>query len=354
MTDYRIDSTKLMFHPERVTAWRGSGDDWEKAKSIYPIYAEITTSAACNHRCTFCSVDAIGYPAIMLDREILAERMHEMAQLGIKSVMFAGTGEPLLHKKINDIVLDARGSGLDVSFTTNGVLLDKLDTLPACSWVKVSLNAGTKQTYAKIHQTKEKDWDTVWANLADAAKRKGNCTLGVQTVLLPENRPEVFRLAHLCRDAGVDYLVIKPYSQGTFSITHLYEGIDYKNDLGLEQALATVNTDDFQVIFRATSMKQEAEDHAYEKCNATPFFWVYVMGNGDVFTCSAYLLDDRFNIGNLNTQTFKEIWEGDKRKANWEYVRKTLNIHECRKNCRMDKANRYLAELDTVPHLNFI
>src|SRR3990167_5837769 len=198
--EYRIDSTKLMFHPNRVLAWKDSGDDWEKAKSVYPIYAEITTSAACNHRCTFCSVDAIGYPSILIDRDILAERMREMQSLGVKSVMFAGTGEPLLHKKINDIVRDAKGCGLEVAFTTNGTLLDKLETLQECTWVKVSLNAWTKQTYAAVHQTKEKDWDIIWANLAGAAKRKGSCTLGVQTVLLPENRPEVFWLAHRCRD----------------------------------------------------------------------------------------------------------------------------------------------------------
>src|SRR3990167_6974490 len=162
------------------------------------------------------------------------------------------------------------------------------------------------------------------------------------------------RNAHRCRDAGVDYLVIKPYSQGTFSLTHRYEGISYKDDLGLEQALATVNTDSFKVIFRTQSMKQENEEHKYEKCNATPFFWTYVMANGDVFTCSAYLLDQRFNIGNLNRQTFKDIWEGERRKANWEYVRKELNIHECRKNCRMDKANQYLWGLDHQSHLNFI
>ena len=38
-------------------------------------------------------------------------------------MLFAGTGEPLLHKKINEIVEDAGEAGLDVAFTTNGILL---------------------------------------------------------------------------------------------------------------------------------------------------------------------------------------------------------------------------------------
>lgn len=351
--DYKIDGTKIMYHPERVAQWLAGKDDWEKAKSVFPIYAEITTCAACNHRCTFCSVDAIGYPAIMIDGGILNQRMIEMRKLGVKSVMFAGTGEPLLHKHINAITLDARNAGLDVAFTTNGVLLDKLDALSVCQWVKVSLNAGTRQTYAAVHQTQEKDWDAVWGGIQRAALRKGACALGVQSVLLPENRAEMFRLAHLARDAGADYLVIKPYSQGTFSLTHTYEGVDYSQDAHLADALATLNTDTFQVIFRAESMKQEAEAHAYDKCNATPFFWTYVMANGDVFSCSAHLLDDRFKIGNLYRQGFQEIWEGEGRRANWKMMRE-FDIKQCRVNCRMNQSNKYLADFGKQAHVNFI
>ena len=66
---YQIDGTKIHFHPKWVNNFADFHDDWTTARHIYPIYAEVTTSAACNHRCTFCSVDAIGYPQIMLDRD---------------------------------------------------------------------------------------------------------------------------------------------------------------------------------------------------------------------------------------------------------------------------------------------
>jgi cyclic pyranopterin phosphate synthase len=172
-------------------------------------------------------VDAIGYPAILFDAEKLRVRMGEAARLGVKSVMFAGTGEPLVHKRISAITRSAVESGLDVAFTTNGTLLHKLDCVDQCSWIKVSLNAGRKESYAAIHKTDEKDWDTVWENITAAVKRKGKCTIGVQCVVLPENVYEMRELASLCIDAGVDYLVLKPYSQGTFSITKQYEGTDY-------------------------------------------------------------------------------------------------------------------------------
>ncbi|SVB54586.1 uncharacterized protein METZ01_LOCUS207440, partial [marine metagenome] len=37
MTDrFRIDSHKLMYHPERVKAFLDAGDDWEKYKNLQP------------------------------------------------------------------------------------------------------------------------------------------------------------------------------------------------------------------------------------------------------------------------------------------------------------------------------
>ena len=355
MDKYRIDSHKLIYHIPRV-------NDWLTGKLIYPIYTEIATSGACNHRCTYCALDYMEYRHRFLDTKILKERLSEMAKLGVKSVMYAGEGEPLLHKDIGEIVLHTKNVGIDVAFTTNGVVfIPKLmrEILGSITWIKVSINGATSETYARIHRCRPDDFDKVIKNIGEAVKfKKENnleCAIGMQMILLPENRHEAALLAETAKNLGVNYLVVKPYSQHSFSHTTAYKDFRYSEHIGLGETLRQFNTKDFQVIFREHTMKKwDDGKRNYERCLALPF-WSYIDAGGNVWGCSAYLGDERFIYGNIYQNTFQEIWEGGKRKKSLEWVHSDMDTSECRVNCRMDEINRYLWEVKHPSgHVNFI
>jgi GTP 3',8-cyclase len=352
---YKIDSHKLMYHVPRVY-------DWLKGKNIYPIYMEVSPSGACNHRCLYCGLDFMGYRPGFLKTEILKERLSELGGLGLKSIMYAGEGEPFLHPEMVSIIEHTKESGIDVALTTNGVLLKEEvveRVLINTEWIKVSINAGTRETYARIHRSKPEDFDKVVENMSFAAKIKNDksykCVLGMQLVLLPENQHEVVFLAKLARDIGMDYFVIKPYSQHPQSKTNKYSTVKYSGFAYLAEELDNVNSDSFDVVFRSNAMGKWDNNHRnYEKCLALPF-WSYIDAGGNVWGCSIYLGDDRFKYGNIYDKTFKDIWESETRQGSLSWVEKKLDVSRCRVNCRMDEINRYLWDLKCLPeHVNFI
>ncbi|WP_432738091.1 radical SAM protein [Maridesulfovibrio sp. FT414] len=352
---FRIDSHKLMLHPERVS-------DWLVGKTVYPIYLELGPSGACNHRCCFCAVDFAGYQPDFMDYDKLAPRLEEMGRLGVKSIMYAGEGEPFLNRRMAEIVCKTKSSGIDVALTTNAVLMkpeysEKI--LKATSWIKVSLNAGTAETYSKVHRTSASDFNKVLDNLAaavDIRKKLGaSSILGAQILLLPENSHEVEGLAVTCREIGLDYLVVKPYSHHPQTENDKYKDIVYDGYAELAEKVTALSSGAFNVVFRLNTMKSWNEKkHEYNRCYGLPF-WSHIDAKGDVWGCSVHLQDERFLYGNIFKQTFEEIWNGKKRMDSLEWCNHNLNPHNCRVNCRMDKINAYLWELrNPGPHVNFI
>lgn len=354
MTDYRIDSHKLMFHVDRVS-------DWLKGKTIAPIYLEIAPSGSCNHRCVFCAVDYLKYKPVFLDASVLIRRVKEAAHLGVKSIMYAGEGEPLLHKEISKIVSSTKKAGIDVSITTNGVLLKKdlsEKILKHLSWVRVSLNAGSPETYAAVHRCHKDDFSKVLKNLKDAVavkKKQGlKTTIGVQMLLIPQNATEVLALAKKIKAIGLDYLTVKPYSQHPLSTSRIDKEFRYEDYLGLEDALRKVESGSFKVIFRDQTMKRLSAAKEYRRCLGLPF-WAYIDATGDVYACSAFLGNKDFCYGNIHRESFKAIVEGLRRKRIIRRVSEKLNVDTCRLACRLDKINSYLWELKYPnPHVNFI
>ncbi len=356
MTDqYNIDSHKMHLHPERLAAWL-------RGEPVAPIYLEISPSGACNCRCRFCGMDFLGYRKRLWDTALLKDRVEGMGRLGLKSVMYAGEGEPFLHPDLPDIVEHTHGVGVDVAITTNAVLMGEeaaSRVLGHVRWIKASVNAGTPETYARVHGVAAGKFHDAVRNLERAAAvraRRGlDCTLGMQMVLLPENAHEAPILARLAREAGLDYLVVKPYSQHPLSGNREFADLRYPDMAALDESLRALETDAFNVIFRRETMRRlDQPRHAFDRCLGLPFAG-YVDTGGDVWGCLAYITDERFLFGNLVAQSPQEVFFGPRRAKVLRFAAEALDVGACRVNCRLEAANRYLWQLKhPSPHVNFI
>ncbi len=388
-----IDSHKLAYHPEWVKRWYFAQENWELTKTLYPIYVEVSPAGRCNHRCPWCAVDYIGYKNRLLDFDRFKFTLQKMVNRrtkgevwnGVKSIMFAGEGEPTLHPKLAEMVIATKEAGIDVALTTNGTAMNAnfIDrALPHITWTKVSLDAASAPTHALNHHASLNQFtlaiqDPAYASKLGtqlAVKFKGefekilgnmhyacelntksglNCMIGAQLLMNPTNADEIYEFAKLMKERGCDYCVIKPYSQGLYGINRqgdiLGLNFRYGDFLHLAEKLDKLNSSNYNVVFRSGTMQSyEDADRRYAVCQATPMAWGYIMASGDFLSCSAYWPQDvgcgdqRFVLGNINSRGFDEIWEGELRCRNWEFVRNELIISECRRNCRMNAVNIFL------------
>lgn len=347
MIKTEVDWYKLMFHPERVSEWKKRGD-------CFPIYVEIGPTNKCNHRCVFCSLDWLEHGTQEIDKDVMVSTLEDMAKSGVKSIMFAGEGEPLLHKDIGLFVKKAKEYGLDVSITTNGVAFTKEkmeQCLPNLSWIRFSINGGSPESYSSIHQTRLSDFEKVIENIKNAVKfreeNKLETTIGTQLVMLPENINEISKLAKILKEIGADNLQLKPYSH--HPNTKNFFDLDKKKYNKIEK-IKKMNSDKFEVLLRKATIERLEEGVTYPKCYGLSFFTL-IDSKGDVLPCNRFYNNKEFSYGNIYKQSFNEIWQGDRRQE----ILEKIKVSECGKGCRLDADNKYLHRLKKPhPHDNFI
>lgn len=357
MDRYLIDSHKLLWHLERVA-------EWQEKRIIAPIYVEVSPLSVCNHKCIFCGIDFVRDKGYKLERDMLCSRLDEMGRSGVKSIMFAGEGEPLLHRDLPEFIRISHGSGMDVSVTTNGTLGNNelwKEILPFLTWIRFSVDAGTAEIHSIVHNVPRGVFDKTVGSIEQAVKVKKvhglDTTIGVQFLIIDENFYDIENALSLFSKMGVDYISLKPYSQHpqmTKKKETVYtdESIKHIDELVEEYGTKSVTS----IIFRKEALKKYRDKvKLFRHCCALPF-WGYISSKGDFYTCSVFIGDDRFNTGNIYDSDMERIFFGNERQRSIEYGKNELLINdECRFNCRMSRINEFLEVLENKPeHINFI
>lgn len=358
-----IDYPKIVYHPERVSEWLSTGN-------AFPIYLEIGPTDYCNHRCIFCALDFLddnkSLPLVSdnrsvtyIDRDALLRNLEDMGNNGVKSLMFAGEGEPLAHKHIGLFTKKAYDSGIDVSITTNGALLNQKKIegcLPYLKWIRFSVDSGDKENYFSVHRPKKPDdFDNVINNISNAVNYRNSnnlsTTIGIQALVLNTSIDHVEELTKIAKSIGVDNIQIKPYSHHPLSRNDFtLEPGTYED---LEQKLMKYDSENFRVLFRKQTINRVNSKRSYTECLALPFITL-IDCKGNIMPCNLFYDKPEFHYGNINDNLFSEIWKSDKFKAVLENV-KEKGISECRQSCRLDPSNCYLDRLkNPKSHDNFI
>lgn len=334
----------------------------------------MALTVACNYACTYCYANFQRNVGHRITREVIFDFLTDCRDLGVRAISFTGDGESSLSPHFQDAVLEGKRLGLDIGTSTHGNHLGNLDLerlLPALTYIRVNISAATPERYARVHGVDPRNFLTVRDNIQKMVRIKRarglDVTIGLQMVLMPENGEDIVPLARLAVELEVDYLVIKHCSDN--QTRNL--GIDYARyhaltePLQYAQSLSNAKT---QITAKMSKILSGGKRN-YTKCYG-PTFMLQISGTGLVAPCGDLFSTDkeRFHIGNICEQRFKDIWNGPKFREVMEYIASDeFNPQtQCGTLCLQHLINNYLYEVkenarpidartsDLPPHANFI
>lgn len=347
-----LDGSKLMHHLPAVNRWL-------RGETVYPIHVEISPTSGCNQRCILCCVDYKGHRPKNLSEALLLHLVDEFTEIGVKSVLLAGEGEPTVNPAIVPMIERARLKGLDMALNTNAVLMDKNMAdriLSGLVWLRFTFQAASPALYQAIHRGGRDDFEKACRNVRYAAevKRAKNLpvTLGMQQILINENAKEVYRLAKMAKDMGLDYFVVKRFSKHPENSYNAPEDL-YKSTVDEFKRAEALSDKNFKVIIRWRNFTQDCF-RTYKKCIGLSFI-TQILADGGIYPCCQFFNRPDLCYGSLYERSFREIWDSDRRKAIQEKIKNEVNVDKCMSYCRHHSTNLFLWQFyDKPEHVNFI
>jgi radical SAM protein with 4Fe4S-binding SPASM domain len=191
-----------------------------------PTNMLVEVTNACNLSCVFCAHSKMKRNVGMMDLDLFQDIAKQAFDGGTREIGFYLCGEPLINKRLSEYVQLAKKIGFEyIYMDTNGVLatLDTMKPVLAAgiNSIKFSINAGTKESYEKIHGRDA--FDVVISNLKDLSAyiktEKKNVGLFVSFVICKDTQQEVNQFCDRIKDCVDEINTHLAFNQGG----HMYE-----------------------------------------------------------------------------------------------------------------------------------
>jgi pyruvate-formate lyase-activating enzyme len=313
---------------------------------------ELSLTNRCNLNCRYCSDSEVRKWPDFFHIYHLTRLFEDLAGGGTTGVTFEGGGEPLLSELFPEALESCLGHGLSAGLITNGLMLfarhvpEKL--VSRLSWVRVSLDAANEAQYRALKGAK--GFAKAFENVVRLAKLKRGPAVGVGYVLTNLNDdPRLLRLlAEKLRDAGADYLQIRP----------VVDHPELESRADLSGTFSGISGPGFRVDLAPLS-DNLPEGNLGLPCRAHSITAV-ICADARIFTCGR--LNDRPffpHIGDLALMSsapadFGPAWNGKLRKMQNRVLARPSFCSENCPRCRITKYNRLLDDLQRIRTPDFI
>lgn len=302
------------YSPWKGAHWTDRLNALRRGARPAPVHVQLVPTNKCNHSCSFCAYRTPGWisneqftPRAELTTESLLGLLRDFAGMGVAAVQFTGGGEPLCHPAIGQALKLTVDLGMRAALVTNGTLLEQCGLTEMVAremdWVRVSLDAGRPETYARIrrclpgHMTRALD---AVQKMSGTAQRKA--TIGVGYVVTEDNWPEVFLAARAAYHNGADNIRI------SLDVTSAWEPPQEAIDLA-HQAKEHLEDREFQVfnLLGRRVNERQAPDGDCARCVQRDLA-TYVGADSRLYTCCVLAYSEEGDIGPVGPATFEDAW----------------------------------------------
>jgi MoaA/NifB/PqqE/SkfB family radical SAM enzyme len=209
--------------------WQRGAEDYDSVAPLPhfgPVSINLDLTSSCNFACPHCVDSTIINTGASLKLTTVRETLDTLTERGLLSVILLGGGEPTLHKDFPTIVRYIKQKGLQLGIVTNGSRLSQVadiaDLLEEEDWLRISLDAGSEETFVKSHKPKTAvTLQEILVNAQKIKKQNPRITLGFSFVIvwdglyiddqqLCKNIDEMPDAAQLAAHYSFDYISFKP------------------------------------------------------------------------------------------------------------------------------------------------
>jgi len=297
----------------------------ENSEFLPPVGVAFDLTDKCNLKCYWCNAQKFR-SSNMLSFDHVKKVLNMLKGMGVKSVCYAGGGEPTLHPKLPEILDYTHSYGLECAVSTNGLTLtDKLidSTIQNCKFVGFSVDASKAETWSKTKGLSKQCFKTVLNNIRRLTHKNKNCHVDVtyKLLLTPENQNEILEACELAYSLGCTSFFVRPVV--------LNWKLDFDVDKVEQQIRECKKLDskNFKVYTNFERVKQEdySKNNNFSKCYASAVLPV-LCADGYAYLCVDHRQDVNYRL--CEHLKLKDYWGGREHKKLIENV-KPANCPRC-------------------------
>ena len=265
-------------------------------KTPYSLFVDVCN--ACNFKCKFCAIQyankKLPFRKMCMDYDLFRKVIDDLRKFPepLKMLRLAANGEPLLNKRLPEMIEYARGGVTQwIEFVSNASLLtpelNRKLVSAGLDRIRISIEGIGEEQYYEMSGVKI-DWNKFVANIKDLYEHKGNCEIYIKTVdaaVDTEEKREKFfsTFGDICDKISIEHVI--PIWTG---YDEIYQDFDIETAEGLH-------------------------GHAVKELDVCPFpFYSFVINpDGEVTVCCNDW-ERKISMGNVTSESVYDIWNGEK------------------------------------------